>query len=61
MEKDCSGCQWQGNCPGDRRCSHYAPADYEDRIAEREAQNGLKRFRDEWAEYTDYLEHGDFF
>lgn len=61
MARDCSGCQWQGNCPGDERCSYYAPTDYDDRVAERAERKGLEQFREEWAEYADYIEHGDYF
>ena len=61
MTKDCSGCQWYGNCPGDERCGDYAPVDYDERVARREERKGLERFREEWAEYTDYLEYRDYF
>ena len=61
MEKGCKGCQWEGNCVGMQRCSYFTPQDYDDRIAEREERRGFERFRDEWEEYMDYIEHGDYF
>lgn len=52
----CARCMWGDVCGYDSPCQHYTPYNYDEIVAQREAERGRQRFRAEWDEYIEYCD-----